>query len=348
VVYDPSTLDLNPSDPNYELRQPFQYNGAYNVMNPSEVATQAQTYLSHFPLPNGYSSPETDNFNNYAGSYTAGINNNNYTIRADYNLSSRDSVYFRWLRDNGAVINECCLLPTLSMGSGPYHRANTYQAHYVHSFSSTFNNEFNVSWYRGYNFSDEPSQAGAFAQSWVPGLFQNSSSNMAGFTSYDKSLFNISNDATFSVGLGGNLSSSPGTAMGSSLNLGSTEYWYQWVPIFQLSDNVAKTIGRHTLKAGYYMARRYERDNDIIRSASFNGNYTSKGTYIYDGSGNGIADFELGDVSGMNQRTPVASGDASLYYGMPEYGTYFGDTWNATRKLTVTLGLRYDMPIPAY
>jgi hypothetical protein len=348
VVYDPSTLDLNPSDPNYELRQPFQYNGAYNVMNPSEVATQAQTYLSHFPLPNGYSSPETDNFNNYAGSYTAGINNNNYTIRADYNLSSRDSVYFRWLRDNGAVINECCLLPTLSMGSGPYHRANTYQAHYVHSFSSTFNNEFNVSWYRGYNFSDEPSQAGAFAQSWVPGLFQNSSSNMAGFTSYDKSLFNISNDATFSVGLGGNLSSSPGTAMGSSLNLGSTEYWYQWVPIFQLSDNVAKTIGRHTLKAGYYMARRYERDNDIIRSASFNGNYTSKGTYIYDGSGNGIADFELGDVSGMNQRTPVASGDASLYYGMPEYGTYFGDTWNATRKLTVTLGLRYDLPIPAY
>ena len=87
------------------------------------------------------------------------------------------------------------------------------------------------------------------------------------------------------------------------------------------------------------MARRYERDNDIIRSVNFNGNYTSKGSYINDGSGNGIADFELGDVSAMGQRTPVASGDASLYYGMPEYSAFFGDNWNATRNLTVTLGL---------
>ena len=73
--------------------------------------------------------------------------------------------------------------------------------------------------------------------------------------------------------------------MGSSLNLGSTEYWYQWVPVFQLSDNLAKTFGRHTLKAGFYMARRYERDNDIIRSVNFNGNYTGNGTYSNDGSG---------------------------------------------------------------
>jgi hypothetical protein len=343
VIYDPSTLNLSTS-----LRQPFQYNGVYNVINPSLVATQAQTYLSHFPQPNGYSSPQADNFNNYAGSYSAGIDNNNYSARGDYNIGSRDSVYFRYLHDSGSVINQCCLLPELSMNSGPYHRSNTYQAHYVHSFSATFNNEFNVSWYNGYNFSDDPSQASAFASSWVPSLFQNSSSNMAGFTSYDKNLFNISNDATFSVSLGGNLPSSPGNPMGSALNLGATEYWYQWVPVFQLSDNVAKTIGRHTLKAGFYMARRYERDNDIIRSVNFNGNYTSKGSYINDGSGNGVADFELGDVSAMGQRTPVASGDASLYYGMPEYSAFFGDNWNATRNLTVTLGLRYDLPIPAY
>ncbi len=348
VIYDPSTLDLNPSDPTYEQRLPFQYGGVYNKMNPSLVATQAQTYLSHFPQPNGYSSPEADNVNNYAGSYTAGINNNNYTVRGDYNIGSRDSVYFRYLHDSGSVINQCCVLPALSMNSGPYHRANTYQAHYVHAFSSTFNNEFNVSWYRGYNFSDDPSQAAKFVNSWVPSLFQNSSSNMAGFTSYDKSLFNVSNDATFSVAIGGALPSSPGTAMGNSLNLGSTEYWYQYVPVFQLSDNVAKTFGRHTVKAGFYMARRYERDNDIIRSVNFNGNYTGNGTYSNDGSGNGIADFELGDVSAMGQRTPVASGDASLYYGMPEYSAYVGDNWNATRSLTVTLGLRYDLPIPAY
>jgi hypothetical protein len=83
---------------------------------------------------------------------------------------------------------------------------------------------------------------------------------MAGFTSYDKSLLSINNDATFSVNLGG---------IGSGLSLGSTEYWYQWVPIFQLSDNLAKIVGRHALKFGYYMARRYERDNDVVLYVNF-------------------------------------------------------------------------------
>ena len=120
------------------------------------------------------------------------------------------------------------------------------------------------------------------------------------------------------------------------------------MPIFQLSDNLAKIIGRHTLKFGFYMARRYERDNDVVRDVDFYGNYTSKGPNIGDGSGNGIADFETGFVSDMGQRTPVSSGDASLYFGMPEYSAYVNDSWNATHKLTVDVGLRYDLPIPAY
>jgi hypothetical protein len=346
VIYDPTTYDANQSDPNYGTRQPFPN----NIIPPSELSSTALTYLQHFPAPNGYSSPAQGNFNNYGGSYTAGLNNNNYTVRADYNLTSRDFIYFRYLHDSGSVINSCCVIPSLSMNSGPMHRANTYQAHYVHSFSPTFSNEFNISWYRGYNFSDDPSQANAFAQSWVPGLFQNSSTNMAGFTSYDKSLFNIGNDATFSVNLGGGsgFQSSPGNTMGNGLSLGATEYWYQYVPIFQFSDNLAKTIGRHTLKAGFYMAHRFERDNDVVRHVDFNGNYTSSALNTGDGSGNGIADFETGFVSDMGQRTPVSSGDASLYFGMPEYSAYFNDSWNATHKLTVDLGLRYDLPIPAY
>ena len=335
VIYDPTSYD-----PNTQLRKPFQYGGVYNVIPPSEVSATALTYLSHFPLPNGYVSPDPNNFNNWSGTTTSGLNNNNYTVRADYNLSSRDSVYFRYLHDSGSVINEGGLVPDVAMGDGPLHRVNTYQVHYVHAFSPTFNNELNVSWTKAYNFSDDPAQANRFAQaSWIHDLFQNSSSNMAGFTSYDKSLLGIPNDATFSVGLNG---------LGAGLGLGAGEYWYQWVPIFQFSDNLAKTIGRHTLKVGFYMARRYERDNDVIRSVGFYGNYTGKGPNIGDGSGNGIADFETGFVSDMGQRTPVASGDASLYFGMPEYADYISDSWNATHKLTVDLGLRYDLPIPAY
>jgi hypothetical protein len=329
VIYDPTTYD-----PDTQLRQPFPNNV---IPNPN---ANALTYLSHFPKPNGYASPDPNNFNNYAGTTTSGIDNNNYTVRGDYNISSRDSLYFRYLHDSGSKINTGGLVPDVSMGNGPFHRVNTYQVHYVHTFSHTFTNELNVSWTKAYNFSNDPAQANAFTQaSWLQSLFKNADTGMAGFTDYDKSLLNISSDATFAVYLNG---------IGGGLSLGSGEYWYQYVPIFQFSDSVAKILGRHTLKFGFSMARRQERDNDIIRSVNFGGNYTGKGPNIGDGSGNGIADFETGFVSEMNQRAPVSSGDASLYFGMPEYGAYFSDAWNVNRKLTLNLGLRYDLPIPAY
>ena len=97
------------------------------------------------------------------------------------------------------------------------------------------------------------------------------------------------------------------------------------------------------------MAHRFERDNDVVRSVNFAGDYTGKGPNVGDGSGfNRIAEFETGFVSSMGQRTPVSSGDASLYFGMPEYAAFVSDSWNATSKLTVDIGLRYDLPIPAY
>ena len=334
VIYNPATYD-----PTTQLRQPFPNNV---IPNPDPTAL---AYLSHFPKPNGYVSPDPNNFNNYAGTTVSGINNNNYTARGDYNLSSRDTIYFRYLHDSGGKINSGGLVPDVSMGNGPFHHTNTYQVHYVHTFNATLFNEFNMSWTKAYNFSNDPSQANAFTQaSWLQDLFHNASTNMAGFTSYDKSLFNIKTDATFSVNLGWDSS-----YFGNGLSLGSTEYWYQWVPITQFSDNVGKILGRHTLKFGYYMARRYERDNDVVRSATFAGNYTSKGPNIGDGSGfNTLAEFETGFVSDMNQRTPVSSGDASLYFGMPEYSAYANDSWNATQQLTVNVGVRYDLPIPAY
>jgi hypothetical protein len=333
VIYDPTTYDSST-----QLRQPYPNNV---ITNPDPAAL---AYLQQFPMPNGYVSPDPNNFSNWSGTNTSGLNNNNYTFRIDYNLSSRDNVYFRYLHDSGSVISEGGLIPDVAMGDGPLHRVNTYQVHYVHSFSSTFNNDLNISWTKAYNFSDDPAQANRFAQAdWIHGLFQNTSSNMAGFTSYDKSLFGINNDATFSVNLGND------GDFGNKLSVGSTEYWYQYVPIFQFSDNVAKTFGRHTVKVGFYMARRNERDNDVVRSVTYAGDYTSKGPNIGDGSGfNRVAEFETGFVSNMGQRTPVSSGDASLYFGMPEYAAFVSDTWNATRNLTVDMGLRYDLPIPAY
>jgi hypothetical protein len=357
VIYDPTSYNAGTG-----LRTAFPGNKVSAQILSTPASQIAQSYLSHFPAPNGYSSTEPGDYDNYSGSYTAGINANNYSVRGDYTIGNRDFVYFRYMHDDGYRINNPNNLlalntsgagvvldpPGLSAGDGPDHRVNTYQFHYVHAFSPSLTNEFNVSWIRGYNFSNLTSQVSKLDNSWLPSLFQNTSTNMAGFTSFDKNLFNIGNDSNFAVNIGDNWT----PTFGNNLSLGTDnagEYWYQYVPIFQLTDNLAKTIGRHSLKAGFYMAHRYERDNDIIRSVTIDGGYTGLGPGVSDGSGfNRLAEFETGLVSSMNQRTPASGGDASLYYGTPEYAAFFSDAWNATRKLTVNLGLRYDLPIPTY
>lgn len=335
VIYDPSTYDAGTG-----LRTPFVNNV---IPNPDP---KALAYLSHFPNSN-FSSPIEGDFNNYAGSNTAGIDNNNYSARADYMLTSRDSVYFRFSHDYGTGLREGGLVPELALGNGPVHTTNTYQVHWVHMFGSTFNNEFNFSYTSAKNASNQAAQINKFMETtWLPDLFQNTSTGGAGFTPYDLQQLGIKNDATFAVNFSGD------DPLFGPLSLGPTEYWYQAVPIYQLSDSASKTIKRHTLKFGFYWQRRDERDNDIIRFLNVGGyNYTARGTAdnSNDGSGwNTLAEFETGAVASMNQRTPLTGGDGSLWFRMPEYSAYLNDSWNVTPRLTVNLGLRYDVGVPAY
>jgi hypothetical protein len=337
VIYDPSTLAYNSQG--VGIRQPYLNNVITNA-DPKALA-----YLSHFPAPN-YASPIEGDFNNWSGKTVGGIDNNNYTARADYNLTGRDSLYFRFSHDYGTLLSEGGLVPELALGDGPVHTTDTYQAHWVHTFGSTFNNELNFSITQAKNASNQAEQINRFMQTtWLPDLFQNTSTGGAGFTPYDLQQLGIKNDATFSVNFCPNDSS-----IFCSLGLGTTEYWYQAVPIYQLSDNAAKTINRHTLKFGFYWQRRDERDNDVIRSMSVGQyQYTGRDTSHNDGSGwNTLAEFETGDVSSMNQRTPLSGGDGSLWFRMPEYSAYVNDSWNFNPRLTLTLGLRYDVGVPAY
>ena len=339
VIYDPSTYN-----PSTQSRTAYVNN---IITNPDPKALE---YLSHFPAAN-YTSPIAGDFNNWAGTTTKGINNNNYTARLDYNLTHRDSVYFRFSHDYGTLLSEGGLVPELALGNGPVHTTNSYQGHWVHAFGNTFTNELNFSVTHAQNASNQAAQINKFMQTtWLPDLFQNTSTNGAGFTPYDLQQLGIKNDGTFSINFAGELF--------APLSLGTTEYWYQAVPIYQLSDSAAKVLGKHTLKFGFYWQRRDERDNDVIRSMNIGGdcagcgeyyNYTGRGPLSNDGSGwNTLAEFETGAVANMNQRTPLTGGDGSLWFRMPEYSAYLNDSWNVTQKLSLTLGLRYDVGVPAY
>lgn len=340
VIYNPATYD-----PLTQSRQPY----ANNVITAPDP--KALEYLSHFPMPN-YTSPVAGDFNNWAGTNTSGIDNNNYSVRADYTLSSRDNFYFRYAHDYGTILSEGGLVPELALGNGPVHTTDSYQVHWIHTFGGSFNNELNFSITHAQNASNQAAQINKFMETkWLPDLFQNTSTGGAGFTPYDLQQLGIKNDATFSINFSGD-------QLFDRLSLGTTEYWYQAVPIYQLSDNATKIVGRHTLKAGFYWQRRDERDNDVIRSVNVGGgcqdcdnptNYTGRGPLSNDGSGwNTLAEFETGAVANMNQRTPLTGGDGSLWFRMPEYSAYVNDSWSVSQNLTTTLGLRYDIAVPAY
>jgi len=102
-----------------------------------------------------------------------------------------------------------------------------------------------------------------------------------------------------------------------------------------ISDNVSKVLGTHTMKAGFYW------DENTNNQTEGSGNW-AQGSYGFDNynwttSGNAMADFVIGHGS-FSQVSHVPINDFR-YHQISLYGQ---DQWKATRKMTLTFGLRLD------
>src|ERR1041385_5217395 len=113
--------------------------------------------------------------------------------------------------------------------------------------------------------------------------------------------------------------------------------------VWDLSDNISKTLGRHLLKLGA--------DFQIIRPTTFSplggrGSFGFNGVFTQNpqhrsGSGSGLADLLLG-VANTANTGPVADAVERGKYA----GEYFQDDWSVTKNLTVNLGVRYELYFP--
>ncbi|MGE5647667.1 MAG: carboxypeptidase regulatory-like domain-containing protein [Acidobacteriota bacterium] len=335
-------LERYPGDPSMVIYDPFSFNVDTQERTPypnnviSNVNQRAAAYLSHFPMPN-YTSPISSEISNYRGSGATGVNNDNFAGRFDYWLGEKDRIYFKYTRDTGSRINKAGLIPEMTLGNGAVHKTQDFSGHWIHTFSPTLNNEAVIGYMRGRNLSEDPAVIDRLMSvDWYTSLFENITTPGAGLTSFDKSQLKVDSDSIYALWLGGSF---------GSLSLGPNEYWYQVVPQLQFADHLTKIWGRHTLKGGFTYFRRDERDNDIIRWVGIWGGYTGRGPDANDGSGwNYLAEFMTGAVTEMTQRTYLKNNeDASLFFRMPEYGAYFNDTIQVNSKLTMNVGLRYDI-----
>ncbi len=121
---------------------------------------------------------------------------------------------------------------------------------------------------------------------------------------------------------------------------------------FQIFDNITRSTGKHTMKAGGSLtlrSREILNADTIVGNFSFNNNMTSNcagkpaGCVVNSGTGFDVASFMLGFVNAKNRNLF----DAGTYTEKrPEYAIYFQDDWRPTSKLTVNLGLRWDVYPP--
>jgi outer membrane receptor protein involved in Fe transport len=129
-----------------------------------------------------------------------------------------------------------------------------------------------------------------------------------------------------------------GTTGGGLVNVNNRTY--------QIYDNFSYTRGRHTLKAGAeFLWIEYNRTESPNTNGTFQftTGYTSR-TASSDGTGNALASFLLA----MPQQGNRSVGPSTIAGRQSAFSLYVQDDWRVNDRLTLNLGLRYELQPPMY
>ncbi len=311
--------------------------------NPNgRLSTQAQNLLKLIPTGATLADPTSPNF---SGSGSNVLNADNFDVRSDYVLNSKTQVFGRYsyqkfLRSGPGLFGAVAGGPPLPADSGGQfagasHVKNQSLATGVsYVFSPTLVTDFRFGYMR-YNVAVAPGGVGTTPakDAGIPGLNIDPlySSGMPYFQVYTAAAkgSNEAADLNFGYSLGANQCNCP---------LTEQEHQYQFV------NNWTKIRGNHTLKFGADIRRAYNlripSDKHRAGEVTFDGNQTEGPGGV---GGSGLASFLLGDVS-LFERYVSVSTDATET--QPRFFFFGQDTWRVTNKLSVNLGLRWEIYRP--
>ncbi len=276
-----------------------------NRLNPASV-----NYLNAFPLPT-----RTDRLiGNYFFQQTQIGKYNTFDTRLDWNASQSDLFFFRFSYDNTSSDQNSQLAPN---GNGPllnasgqqnYLHGRGYDLGYTHTFSSRAVNEARIAYNRD-NYG------------YLPPNYGSSVGAELGI-----------NDTTLgsAVNTGGPLTGGYGTDLTYTGDFGPFE-----VPqnIYEVTDTVSLNLRSHELSAGGTLLRRVtnyyrpiEGKGGIFYAPNLFTGY-DESEYLVAGASQYQIGAQLGFFSNVNQ----------------EDGLFVQDNWRATKRLTLNLGLRYDL-----
>ncbi len=294
-----------------------QQGAARNLDLSDRINPISRNLLGFYPEPNA-SGPNGLNRNS---SLLIALNDYQVHGRTDHHLTSRDMVTVRlsWnLNDQNYLINRFGgpFIPGFNL-LNPEETWNASVAH-LHTVSPTLVNELRI-----------------------------------GFNRYTNDLGNGDPTLPSSVGLPNGNETANGipfvTFLGGTLESLGGQPWLnreQNELTAMVSDSVSLLSGNHNIKFG-----------GEIRRLHYNtrGAFNQRGTISFDGSRNGmiprlpgneragaLADFLLG----LPFESTIVTGQFGRGYRQWAYSGYFQDTWRATPRLTLNLGLRYEYSAP--
>ncbi len=327
-IFDPLTTIQNPNDPNYNDRTPFPG----NIIPPCSGSTRrsatggscldpaALNVMNLFPQPN---IPGAGNANNFLYNPVASNNQDSFDIRVDHQWRS-DSISGTFSFGNVDSIHPDPFPGKAGGGSfsGNIHnRAYVVGINDVHSFSSTKINDFKIGYTR-YTVNAIPFFANEdlATQQGIPGINVSGNPNTGGL---------------------------PNIMISGYSSLGNQDWFPEILKEnnYQLKDAFTWTHGRHSFKVGGDIIRRqhgFFQTQNPRGDFYFDQQFTENVNDTTDHPGSALASFLIGNPISAFRDGLAGSFGMSWW----EVGTYFMDDFRVSPKLTLNLGLRYDIYTP--
>ncbi|MDQ2711101.1 MAG: TonB-dependent receptor [Acidobacteriota bacterium] len=279
-----------------------------NVIPSTQISAVGAKYLNAFPLPNIPGKVQQNYLTSEAQTQTF----DDFDVRGDYIFGQNDTLFgrFSFGRDLSNTSSEFPNLPA-GFGTGSsFNESRGFVLGETHIFSPTLVNELRLAWQREF-------------LGYMPPFANTPVSENLGIPNANRSPL-----------LGG------GALIGG--NGGQLEYTGDYgtyaVPenTYQIKDGLTKTLGKHILKGGFDL---------IWRQVNYFRPLAGKGFYsLFNNGGAGSTGYDVSDIlSGFISNYQI--GAQSGYYGTRSWedGFYFQDDWKLNPRLTLNLGLRYDI-----
>ncbi|HEX6908264.1 MAG TPA: TonB-dependent receptor, partial [Terriglobales bacterium] len=288
-----------------------------NIIPAGKIDPLAAKLMALFPAPNVSGNPAF----NYIANPVENTHRSNFDIRVDQKFSDKDNAFIRFSYEDQPRIIPSPFQNSIADGGGFFSgiEDNSYRSvalSETHVFRPTLVNEFRFGYNRvnshRFQFNFDKDISGQIGFPGVPFGPQNGGLPQLNFDD----------------------GSAP--TLGSPTFLPSVELQNTYV----LSDNLTWVKGRHTVKYGTEIRREEftifqpaESRGTEGFSNGFTDNPANPGT-----GGFGQASFLIGlaDGGGINNLHNVD-------YHRPIYAFYTQDDWRVTQKLTLNLGLRYEL-----